>query len=107
MTLTVHEMCFLSAAAGWLIAAAVFWLFGWYSKDVHRMSLDELDLFLRELRKELDARGEFVQLTDAGRDFVRHTGGTGAENRAADIASKYGDEQGSDLHPHGRPDDVA
>jgi hypothetical protein len=53
-------MCLLSAGAGWLVAALVFWLFGWYSRDVRRMSLGEMLTLLNDLRIEFEARNQRI-----------------------------------------------
>jgi hypothetical protein len=53
VSLSVREMCLLSAAVGWMACGVCFWIFPrWRAPDVHRMSYAELKTLLLEIRRE-------------------------------------------------------
>lgn len=53
MHLSIHEMCLLSAAVGWIAAWIAAWAFQWLKMDVHDMSAGDLQKLLTEIRDEL------------------------------------------------------
>jgi hypothetical protein len=53
MHLSIHEMCMLSAAGGWIAAWVTAWAFQWLKMDVHDMNAGDLAKLLSEIRNEL------------------------------------------------------